>query len=86
MRQYVYNVFLAMSQFLNSLLLGDPDESISGRLGRAYLSGRPKWWVTPWMTFVDWMFVMLFGEIQHCIKSVEYGEEHAKELWSWIEP
>jgi hypothetical protein len=84
MMQFIYNFFLALSQFNNTLLLGDPDESISGRLGRAYLSGKPKWWVEPWMHAVDWVFVAFLGELNHCVESVEYTEAHDKELWSWI--
>jgi hypothetical protein len=85
MNQYSYNLALACSQLFNTVLLGDPDESISGRLGRSYLSGRPKWFVEPWMGAVDWFFVIVFNELNHCVNSVEYTETHDKELWSWIQ-
>ena len=32
--RYVVNVLLSVDQLLNSLLLGDPDETVSSRIGR----------------------------------------------------
>lgn len=37
---YLYNVMVAISQLFNVVvLLGDPDESTSGRLGKSIVSG-----------------------------------------------
>lgn len=82
--QFVYNVALGLNQFTNVLLLGDPDESLSGRLGRAYLSGRPKWWVTPLMRLNDAAWLLFSGERDHSVNAVEFEEAKEKELWSWI--
>lgn len=83
--QYIYNLGLGLDQFVNVLLLGDPDESLSGRLGRAMLSNRPKFWV-PWCaSSLDWLVLILFGEKHHCRNAVEPEERPMdKELWSWI--
>lgn len=82
--QFLYNMGLATDQFVNVLLLGDPDESLSGRLGRAALSGRPKWWVKPLMKANDFIWLALANEANHSINAYEPEEKHEKELWSWI--
>lgn len=83
-RNYPYNVALGFDQFINAVLLGDPDESISGRTGRALASGRPKWWVRPLGKFLDFLFLKAFGERDHVANAVELEETpKEKELWSW---
>lgn len=81
--QYAFNLALTFDQAVNVILLGDPDDSISGRCGRALLSGKPKWWVKPLSMHVDWMFDFIFNEKNHCLNSVEEGEKYEKELWCW---
>jgi hypothetical protein len=39
-KTYLKNIFLAVSQVLNVLLGGDPDETLSSRAGKARLNGR----------------------------------------------
>lgn len=83
--QLYYNLLLGCDQFLNVLLLGDPDESLSGRTGRAILSGRPKFWVKPLGRMVDSLAYVLAGEVDHCKNAVEPEERpFEKELWSWV--
>jgi hypothetical protein len=83
--KFLYNLGLGLDQFVNVLLLGDPDESLSGRLGRALISGKPKFWVPPMAKANDWLWEKLAGELDHCVASVEPEERpHEKELWSWI--
>ena len=36
---YIYNVHVALSQLANTLAGGDPDESVSGRIGKAAQAG-----------------------------------------------
>lgn len=85
LRQFLYNLLLGSDQFLNVLLLGDPDESLSGRTGRAILSGRPKWFVIGFEKSIDKLAYVLVGEIDHCKNAVEPEERPLeKELWSWI--
>lgn len=83
--QYVYNLFLGYDQFFNVVLLGDPDESISGRLGRAIKSGRPKWWVIPCQKALDFVVLKLVGQENHCYNSIEPEENPmSDELWHWF--
>ena len=82
--QYGYNLALSLDQFVNAILLGDPDESISGRTGRAMKSGKPKWWIPAQHKFIDWLFLTLFKEKDHCFNGMEPEERpYEKELWSW---
>lgn len=82
--RYLFNILLGIDQFANVILLGDPDETISGRLGRAHLSGKPKWFVPPFKKFVDWGAKVLDGQQNHCVDSVEAEDQQfSKELWSW---
>jgi hypothetical protein len=84
LKKYAYNFFLGLDQFLNAILLGDPDESVSGRTGRAYLSGKGKWWVPALRRHLNWVFKH-FGDYPHCENSVEPEERPLeKEIWSWI--
>jgi hypothetical protein len=76
--QYIYNFGQALSQFANAvILLGDPDESISGRTGKASRKGI--WWFSD----VQEPFInMLFQDPDHCEKSIE-DDEGCKQLWDW---
>ena len=85
MKQYLKNLLLTFDQAINVLLLGDPDESISGRLGRSMRSGKPKWFVPPVAHFVDWLFWTIVKEKDHTLNAIEPEEMPIeKELWSWI--
>jgi hypothetical protein len=81
--QYGFNIALGLDQFVNVLLLGDPDDSISGRCGRAIASGRPKWFVKLLAPVIDWLFLKLFDEKDHCKDSIESEEGYCYELWRW---
>jgi len=79
--QYLYNWAVLLSQALSVLLGGHPDESISQRTGRAYLSN-PKGWFRVQRFAIDMLLKALTGEADHCLNSLK-GEANAKELWSW---
>lgn len=83
--KYTFNLALSFDQFINVILLGDPDDSISGRCGRALASGKPKWWVPYLAAHVDWIFLHLFDQKNHCFDSIEEGEKYEKELWKWYD-
>ena len=82
LKRYICNVFLGIDYFVNVLLLGDPDDSISERLGRAMLSGKPKFFVPPIFNFVNFMALHIFGQANHC-QSAVYTYPVPNELWSW---
>lgn len=42
MKRYFFNLLVAFDQFVNTLIGGDPDMTVSGRMGRAVAEGRCK--------------------------------------------
>lgn len=42
MKRYFFNLLVAFDQFINTLFGGDPDMTLSGRMGRAVAGGRCK--------------------------------------------
>jgi hypothetical protein len=85
MLRYLVNLFLAVDQVANTVLLGHPDETISSRLGRAI--GQERYiWVKPLRILVDTLF---FFDKDHCKNSVmpleqqNFREMVDYELWSW---
>lgn len=75
--QYVFNVGLSASQCLNTVLGGDPDESLSSRIGRSDQAGH---WPAHYglAPAVD----LLIGP-DHCEQCIEHEEPCSKELWAW---
>ncbi|WP_454731500.1 MULTISPECIES: hypothetical protein [Cupriavidus] len=66
MRKYLLNLLIAIDQGANTLLGGDPDETISSRAGKGQAEG--KRWACVLCRFLDWF------ERGHCTKSIERNE------------
>jgi hypothetical protein len=63
--RYFTGVLVSVDQLGNAVFAGDPDETISSRLGRAKLRGKLKWWN-------KWLDKTLdFIDDNHSINSVE---------------
>lgn len=82
-QQYLFNIALGYDQWINVLLLGDTDDTISGRCGRAMASGKPKWFVKILAPVIDYMFLKLFKHVDHCKDSIEPEESMTYEIWKW---
>jgi len=69
MKRYFLNVLIAFDQLLNALLAGDPDETISSRMGKYVARGRG---------FIPCVLCKLldavFREKDHCKNSIELDE------------
>lgn len=65
------NILIGFDNFVSSVLLGDPDETISSRLGKAQRDNAP---LKPVADLVDFVVLELFGQAQHCQKSIERDE------------
>lgn len=78
-----FNMLIAVDQFANTVILGDVDETISSRTGRAILSGKAKWFVKYLQFFIDKIFNVIDGQRNHCINAVEHGKTF-KNIWKWI--
>lgn len=79
--QYLYNLAVALDQLGNTLLAGDPDETISKRAGRARAARPGNVIIIATCWFIDGLFILI-GETRH-IERVMSGETKAKELWDW---
>jgi hypothetical protein len=92
--QSIFNLFLAIDQLLNTILLGHPDETLSSRLGRTKDCER-YFWVSPLRELIDTIFFfdveyLPDGRIvKHCQKSImpleqqNFREFVDYEIWSW---
>lgn len=72
LRAWPRRVAIAADQFVNAVFLGDEDETISSRLAKGRLAGR--WWGVAGAAAVDWVFLALFRQADHCNKSLEADE------------
>jgi hypothetical protein len=63
-KAWAYNVFVALSQLGSAILFGDPDESISGRIGKGLRTRA--WWAQP--------FRLVPPFARHCLASIEDDE------------
>lgn len=71
--KYVLNILISLDQFGNSILLGDPDETISSRIGRI----KRKWGGTiPWRRPISKLVYMILEDIDpgHCDRAIEDNE------------
>ena len=85
LKQYGRDLALAADQNMNVVWLGQPDETISSRIGRAVKSGKPKWFIKYLLyPFVD-LCALAFGDKNHCLNSIEEEEidDSDKDLWKW---
>ena len=65
---WLKNILLWLDQGLNTLLLGDPDETLSRRAGRARAKGQA--WGCYLCKVLDWI------DPRHCAKSIDGDDEH----------
>lgn len=66
-KTYFFNVLIAIDQFLNAILGGDPDETLSSRMGKAIREGRCK------LCYPICRVLHLFDK-NHCKKEIEEDE------------
>jgi len=88
-KQYIYNLFLLLSQTISVLLGGHPDKSMSQRTAIAYISHKDtntlksKWFKIQ-LNLIDSLFYNKLWRIEknHCLNSID-GEGNAREIWDW---
>jgi len=69
MKAYLFNLLISIDQFFNTLFLGNPDETISSRMGKAIRDGEC-WGCSVVCKVLD------FFDPNHCKDSIE-EDEHA---------
>ena len=81
LKKWLYNLIVVFSHTVNTLLFGDPHESISVRTGRA-MKRNPNGWYRFHGAFINWLFRTFLNEEDHLGDAVD-GENKAIELWRW---
>ena len=71
LKHYGLRCMVAPDQWWNAALLGEEDETVSSRLGRALASGRPKEGAKALAAVVNAFFRVLAGQENHCLESIE---------------
>ncbi len=64
-KMYIWNILIAIDQFLNALLFGDPDETLSSRLGKYQHRCKICKIICKFLSKIDY---------KHCQKSIEEDE------------
>lgn len=72
LKKYIINVLIAIDQLINTLTGGDPDMTISSRLGRNYRGTRIE-------RFVDWLFSWQKRPGGHCENSDWWEQDEGKD-------
>ena len=73
MLKYILNILIGLDQFGNTICGGDPDETISSRLGKLKLRhGGTIPWYRPLSRFVDWGLDKI--DPGHSIDAIEADE------------
>lgn len=65
-RQYIWNILISIDQFFNTVFGGDPDETISSRVGKRAEKGCK--------ACILLCKLLGFFEKDHCYKSIEPDE------------
>ena len=65
MKQYIWNLLISIDQLCNTILAGDPDETMSSRMGK-HLAKHEK---CPVCTFLCKLLNMI--QKDHCVKAIE---------------
>lgn len=65
--KYFWNILISIDQFFNTILGGDPDETMSSRMGKYVRRGRG------WFPCTLCKLLNIFQK-DHCIRSIEDDE------------
>ncbi|QXP08654.1 MAG: hypothetical protein [Arizlama microvirus] len=69
-KQYIINILYSVDQFANTILCGDPDETISSRLGKLKRAcGGQIPWAYPICKTVDWFLEKI--DNNHTLEAIE---------------
>jgi hypothetical protein len=79
--KYFNNIFIAVDQLANTVIGGDPDETISSRIGKCQRGDHGKLisiLIIPIAILINILFIWQ-GTLNHCIRSIE-EDEGSKDL------
>lgn len=73
-KRYRYGIWIAQDQFVNVIHGGNPDVTVSSKIG--YMAAQGSKTATAMAVVVDWLFKKAVGQENHCAVSIEHDEEH----------
>ena len=71
---YRWRYWIGQDQFVNAILGGNPDITISSKVGYMSLHGSRTAQAVE--IVIDWLFRVAVGQEQHCFNSIEFDEAH----------
>lgn len=75
-KAYLFNIFVLVTTTINVITGGDPGETLSSRMGKGKLKGKPVH--TLLSRVIDLAFEMIFDQRDHCVRSIQRDEgKHA---------
>ena len=73
---YVYGLWIAQDQLVNALHAGNPDVTVSSKVGYMSLQGSST--ARCMEITIDYLFYVATGQENHCFVSIEHNEQHYK--------
>mgnify|MGYP003656855917 CR=1 FL=1 len=74
MRRYRWSIFIAQDQLVNALHNGNPDITVSSRVG--YMARQGSKTAYAMAKVIDFLFYVAIGQKNHCDVSIEHDEVH----------
>ena len=74
LRGYRYKLWIAQDQLVNAIHNGNPDITVSSRIG--YMAEKGSKTAQAMAVVVDWLFYIAIGQVNHCRASIEHDEDH----------
>lgn len=65
LKKYLWNILISLDQLVNTILGGDPDETISSRIGKRQRKGKIAYWLCRMLHMID---------PHHCRDAIEEDE------------
>lgn len=76
LRGYRYKIWIAQDQLVNAIHNGNPDITVSSRIG--WMAEQGSKTAKYMAVVVDWLFYVSIGQVNHCRASIEHDEDHTK--------
>lgn len=76
LRGYRYKIWIAQDQLVNAIHNGNPDITVSSRIG--WMAEQGSKTAASMAVVVDWLFYVAIGQVNHCRASIERDEDHNK--------
>jgi hypothetical protein len=75
---YALNLWIAQDQDVNTLFGGNPDITISSRVG--FMAKQGSKTARAMEVVINWLFEKAIGQSDHCRKNIEHDEDHVTDF------